>query len=211
MPHDDNPRQNVQFPSNGGHAHGYLALVSQQVWTTKAAEHEIQAGLDKAGVKVVGVTGAGPANELLDRQGPALASVLFLADSVSAALLAATAAILGLVVAARRRRYEFAALESTGVTRRELYGALLTEQATVLIFGALAGVVAGLAAALLALKSVPQVVIPTTFPPLSYALDVPLLAASVVGAVVVLGVIAAVASRALLAGARPEQLREGDL
>jgi carboxymethylenebutenolidase len=23
---DDNPRQNVQFPSNGGHAHGYLAL-----------------------------------------------------------------------------------------------------------------------------------------------------------------------------------------
>jgi carboxymethylenebutenolidase len=26
MPHDDNPRQNVQFPSNGDHAHGYLAL-----------------------------------------------------------------------------------------------------------------------------------------------------------------------------------------
>jgi carboxymethylenebutenolidase len=23
---DDNPRQNVQFPSNGGHAHGYLAV-----------------------------------------------------------------------------------------------------------------------------------------------------------------------------------------
>jgi carboxymethylenebutenolidase len=26
MSDEDNPRQNVQFPSNGGHAHGYLAL-----------------------------------------------------------------------------------------------------------------------------------------------------------------------------------------
>ena len=80
-----------------------------------------------------------------------------------------------------------------------------------LVFGALAGVVAGLAAALLALKSVPQVVVPTTFPPLSYALDVPLLAASIASATVVLLLVAALASRALLLGARPEQLREGDI
>src|SRR5207237_242301 len=152
-------------------AHGYLALVAQQVWTTEAAEPEIAAGLAKAGIKVVGVTRAREQQKQLDRQGPALASVLFLADSVSAALLAATAAILGLVVAARRRRYEFAALASTGVKGRDLYGALLAEQATVLLFGALAGAVAGLAAALLALKNVPQVGIPTTFPPLSYVLD----------------------------------------
>jgi carboxymethylenebutenolidase len=26
MSHDDNPRQNVEFPSNGDHAHGYLAV-----------------------------------------------------------------------------------------------------------------------------------------------------------------------------------------
>ncbi|BEP15663.1 hypothetical protein acdb102_39740 [Acidothermaceae bacterium B102] len=192
-------------------AHGYLALVSQQVWTTKAAEHDIAAGLDKAGVKVLGVTRASDQQQLLDRQGPALASVLFLADSISAASLAATAAVLGLVVAARRRRYEFAALSSTGVTRRELYGALLVEQSTVLVFGALAGVAAGLAAAVLSLQNVPQLVVVTTFPPLSYALDRPLLAAAIAAAVVVLLVIAAVASRVLLAGAHAEQLREGDI
>ena len=26
MSDENNPRQNVQFPSNGGHAHGYLAV-----------------------------------------------------------------------------------------------------------------------------------------------------------------------------------------
>ena len=66
------------------------------------------------------------------RQGPALASVLFLADAAAAALLAAGAAILGLYLSARRRRYEYAALTASGVHRGTLRRALLSEMALVL-------------------------------------------------------------------------------
>jgi putative ABC transport system permease protein len=48
-------------------------------------------------------------------------------------LLSAGAAILGLYTSARRRRYEYAALEASGVRRRTLRAAVLIELAVVLL------------------------------------------------------------------------------
>jgi hypothetical protein len=55
------------------------------------------------------------------------------------------------------------------------------------------------------------VVVPTTYPPPYYVLDVPLLATCIALAMAALLLIAGAASRALLLGARLEQFRERDV
>ena len=80
---------------------------------------------------------------MLGRQGPGLASVLLIAEAGTAALLAAGGVILGIYMSSRRRRYELAALQATGLRRRTLLTALLLEQAIILGFGAIVGIAAG--------------------------------------------------------------------
>jgi putative ABC transport system permease protein len=182
--------------------------VQQQVWLAAGAQSSIEPKLTAAGVKVLSVDSAAQAAARLGRQGPALASVLFLADAAAAALLAAGAAILGLYLSARRRRYEYAALSASGVNRRTLRRAVLTELGLVLGFGSVIGIVAGLGAAVLALRSVPEFTVLPSSPPLSYVPDpvtvVPLLA----GAVLLLIIAAVTASITLIRGVKLEQLRE---
>ena len=188
---------------------GYLsALVTQQVWTTSAAAPRIEAGLRKAGVQVADAVTAASRTRLLDRQGPGLASVAFLANASAAAILAAAAAVMGLVSAGRRRRYEYAALTATGATRRTLFSGLLIEQAGVLVFGTVTGIVAGLVAAAVAVRGVPEFVTTPESPPLSYAAPVVLLAVVSAAALVGLLLVATVSSWALVRGVRSDQLRE---
>ena len=106
-----------------------LAQVMQQVWLAPGAQQIIEPRLIKAGIQVTSVDTTASAAALLGRQGPGLASILFLADAAAAALLAAGAAILGLYLSARRRRYEYAALAASGVKRRTLRVAVLIELA----------------------------------------------------------------------------------
>ena len=183
-------------------------LVTQQVWIADGAQGAITAGLRKAGVHIVQTQSAAEQADLYARQGPGLASTVFLADAIAAAVLAAAGAVMGLVSAGRRRRFEYAALRAAGASPRSLYAGLLLEQLAVLLFGAVAGAAAGIAAALVAVRSVPEFVTQPTAPPLSYALSGSILAIALVLAFVVLLVVAAVSSRVLLAGARADQLRE---
>src|SRR5260370_31617875 len=104
-----------------------IPQVQQQVWLAAGAQALIEPKLTAAGVHVTSVTTAAAAAALLSRQGPALASVLFLADAAAAALLAVGAAILGLYLSARRRPYEYAALAAPGVSRRAIGRAGLIE------------------------------------------------------------------------------------
>ena len=191
-------------------AGGYRAYgVTQQVWTTAAAAAHIESGLRAVGIQVLNVVSAREQAQLFNRQGPGLASAAFLADSVAAAALACGAAVMGLVTAARRRRYEYAALVAAGAKHRTLRMGLFAEQAGVLAFGAVTGIIAGLVSAAVALRNVPEFV---TAPPstlLSYTPDVAVLAFAIGGAIVVLLGVALVSSWALIAGARGEQLREG--
>lgn len=183
-------------------------LVSEQVWVAPGAVGAIRAGLTKAGVEISGDVSAADAVNQQARQGPALASVLFLASAAAAALLAAVAAVLGLYQAGRRRRYEYAALLAGRVSRRSLRSSVFIEQAVVLGFGVIAGVAAGLAAAAFVLRDLPEFTVTPASPPLNYSLPAAQLAVPLGAAAVVLAVIAALTSAALVRSARAELLRE---
>lgn len=189
-------------------ANDNLFQVRQQVWLAAGARRIIAPKLAAAGVRVQSDQSAVATAALLGRQGPGLATVLFLADAAAAALLAAGAAILGLWLSARRRRYEYAALSATGVQRRTLRRALLIEQSVVLGFGTLVGLGAGLAVAVLLLHDLPEFPTPPVAPPLSYALASGQLAALLGVAVAVLLVAAVTASGTLIHGVDLDQLRE---
>lgn len=187
---------------------GYLSpITTQQVWTTAEAAPAIEAGLKKAGVAIVSSSSAGELNSLFDRQGPGLASIVFLADAAAAALLAAVAAIVGLVTAGRRRRYEYAALQATGASKRTIFAGLLIEQAGVLLFGALTGIVAGVIAAAVAVRGVPEFVTPPAVS-LSYVPDFSEVIIALVIAIVGLLAVAVLSSWVLVSGVRADQLRE---
>jgi hypothetical protein len=189
-------------------AGGNLTAVQQQVWTTAAAGNRIHAALVAAGFHVGDITRAATETRVLQRQGPGLASILFLGDSGAAALLAAGVAIAGLAFAARRRRYEYAALEAVGERRSRLFLGLFLEQSMVLLFGALIGIGAGVVAARLVSSSIPEFITKPPGVPLSYSPSLQALAPTLVGTVAVLLCVAALTSWRLLAGVRPDQLRE---
>lgn len=183
-------------------------LVSQQVWVAPGAVGLIRARLRDAGVTISGAASTADAARLLARQGPALASVLFLASAAAAALLAAGAAVLGLYQAGRRRRYEYAALLAGGVSRGSLRAAVFTEQAVVLGFGVLAGVAVGLGAAALVLPNLPEFTATPTAPPLDYAPPAAQVAIPLIAVAAALAVVTALAAITLVRSARAELLRE---
>ncbi len=185
-----------------------ISQVQQQVWLAAGAQGLIEPKLTAAGVHVTSVTTAATAAALLARQGPALASVLFLADAAAAALLAVGAAILGLYLSARRRRYEYAALAASGVSHRTLRRAVLIELAVVLGFGTLVGIATGLAAAATALRAVPEFITNPVAPPLSYVPSAGPLVALLGIAVGALMLTAVMLSVTIVGGVRLEQLRE---
>lgn len=191
-------------------AGGTAAYASQQVWLAPGALARIEPALRAAGVRIDSVTSAASVRARLIRQGPALATVLFVADALAAALLAAGAAIIGLYASARRRRYEYAALIASRVSRRAIRASLLTEQAVVLGFGAIIGLASGLVATLIAARSIPEFIRQPLAPPLRYlpsATDLAVLA----GVVVVGGVLAVtIASLLLVRSVQPDLLREGE-
>jgi hypothetical protein len=188
-------------------AYADLAASTQQVWVDGDVDR-MRRGLEDAGVPVVGEQTSAGADAELSRQGPGLASVLFLADAAAAAVLAALAAVLSLSAAARRRRYEYAALAATGASQRTLFIALAMEQLVVVGFGALVGVGAGLAAVALAGPSVPEFVVEPAASLLSDTPPALLLVGVLGGAFLVLLAAAVAAAVALLRSVSPEQLRE---
>ncbi|HEU5034278.1 MAG TPA: FtsX-like permease family protein [Mycobacteriales bacterium] len=197
----------VDLTYAGRAAAGNLAPSTAQVWVrgdTTAVRHALAA----AHVPVLSVDSSAEVDAQLRRQGPGLASVLFLADAAAAAVLAALAAVLSLSAAARRRRYEYAALAATGAPARTLYAALAIEQLVVIGFGALTGIAAGLIAVAIAGRSVPQFVTAPVTSLLTYRPSVWVLVGALGGGLLVLLGTAAIASAALLRSVTPDQLRE---
>jgi putative ABC transport system permease protein len=185
-----------------------LTQVRMQIWLTAEALPRVRQHLLASGVRILSQQSTAAAAARLERQGPALASVLFLADAAAAAVLAAVAAILGLYVSARRRRYEYAALEASGIPRRSLRSAVLLELAVVLAFGTLTGAATGLAAARLVLRSVPEFVHQPIRPALSYLPQAGPVTAMLGTAIGLLVVAALVSSVTLIRGVSGDQLRE---
>lgn len=194
-------------------AGGNLAQVVQQVWVRGGRTAAVTFSLRRQGVDVLSVQTQQDTAAAFRRAGPGLAGVLFLAEAAAAALLAAAGAILGLSVSARRRRYEMASLEVTGIAVPTLVRSVVLEQVTVLAFGAAAGIGAGLAADALVLRVMPEFAsaasasapsaVLTYAPPAAFLTVVLLVAAGAVVAV------AAAAGALLVRGTRLAQLREG--
>lgn len=179
----------------------------EQVWLADGAQSLIEKRLKGQGVQILSAQSTGSVSAFLGRQGPGLGNILFLADAAAAVLLASGTAILGLYVSARRRRYEYAAMEASGVARRALRRSLLIEIVAVSIFGSIVGIGAGLAALAIAIRGVPEFVrnpgVPLNYHPPSQPLAIWL------GSAVALLLIAAcTAAIAIIRGIRSEQLRE---
>ena len=136
-----------------------------QVWLGAGAPDDMSARLAAQGVVVTGVVRAVQYQRPLDRTGPAFADSLFLVAAVAACLLALATSVLGGIVTARRRSYEFAALEIVGVLPRALRRASAAEQAMLLGVGLAVGCAAGIGGSLLALPSTPFFVDETVGPP----------------------------------------------
>jgi hypothetical protein len=190
-------------------AAGYnLGQATQQVWLAPRALGVIRPRLLASGVKILSATSTAAAVRQLNRQGPALASALFLADAVAAAVLAAGAAILGLYASAQRRRYEYAALEASGIRQKTLHRSLLLELAVVLGFGVLVGAATGLVTARFVLASVPEFTSPPSAPALSYVPAAGPVATLLVVAATFPLLAALISSVTLIRGVRADLLRE---
>jgi hypothetical protein len=188
-------------------AFGNLGPATAQVWV-RGDRERIRRGLQAAHIPILSTRTSAEADAELTRQGPGLASVLFLADAGAAAVLAALAAVLSLSAAARRRRYEYAALAATGASRRTLFTALVLEQLVVVGFGALTGVGAGLLAVVIAGRSVPEFVVAPVAALLRYGPSPLLMVLALGGGFVLLLTSAGLAAAALLRSVTAEQLRE---
>ncbi len=191
-------------------AGGTPAYSSEQVWLAPGALARVAPALRAAGVRIQGTVSAANLRAQSIRQGPALATVLFLADAAAAAALAAGAAITGLYASGRRRRHEYAALLASRVPRRSIRASLLAEQAIVLGFGVVIGLGAGIAATVLAVRSVPEFITQPPAPPLSYLPPLGGLALLLAAALAVLVVAAVAASMLLVRSVRPDLLREAE-
>lgn len=186
---------------------GYVAQDDQQVWLAAGAARTMEQRLRAAGVRILATRSIETVAAVLGRQGPALANVLFLIDALAAVLLASGSAVLGLYISARQRRYEYAALEASGLPRSALRRSLLIEMGVLTAFGSVAGIATGLAAIAIALHDVPEFLTGPPFP-LSYQPPGGGLALALGSGVILLLAAAFGAAIALVGGIRSEQLRD---
>ncbi|HEX8005735.1 MAG TPA: ABC transporter permease, partial [Trebonia sp.] len=178
------------------------------VWVAEGQAERIAAALERENLAVSAIRHATELERRFTTQGPGSALTLLLAAAVAAAALALGRAVLALYTAARARGYELAALDAAGVKPGALRLALFLEQVFILGTGTLAGLLAGVSAARLALPRIPQFADQPVTPPLAYPLDpVPVFT---VGAAALLGslLLAAALSELLLRGVTVDRLRE---
>jgi hypothetical protein len=173
---------------------GPMIDVVPQVWLSASAPSTIGSRLAAQGVSVLRVESAASRDAVLARGGVGFAYSLFLLAAVAAAVLAVGATAFALAVGARRRGAELAAMRAVRVTPRSLRRSVEGEQALVLGAGVVLGAAAGMAAAAVALGSIPEFVSSGAGPPLALGLPAGALA-------VFLGVLAVALGLAVAAGA----------
>jgi putative ABC transport system permease protein len=180
----------------------------QEVWLATGAQSVIEPRLRAEGVQILSAQSTAGVAASLGRQGPGLTDILMLADAIAALLLASGSAVLSLFLSARRRRYEYAALEASGIKRGALRRSVFIEIGVVCGFGSVAGIAAGFAAIVIALPGVPEFLSNPSGAALTYIPPVQSFVISLVACACVLLVAGGIAAAALIRGIRPDQLRE---
>jgi hypothetical protein len=177
---------------------------TDEVWLASDAPAGALARLRAAGLTFTSVQRSSSVFAQLQRSAPALADDFLLVATLVALILAAASTLAALGTTTRERATEFASLEVTGVARRALVRSLALEYA-ILIVTALSGVGAGVAAALIAIPSLPELS-SASLAPLRYGLPVPVLAGVAGAAIAVVALAAAAAAAALLRHMSPALL-----
>lgn len=188
---------------------GPFTYSSSEVWLAKSAPADIVQRLRAHGIVVTSRRTARAAQQALGHDGISLAYLLYLASSIAAGLLVVGATTFALLAAARRREDELAALRAVGVDARSLRRALWLEQLLVLGAALLAGVASGLAAAAVALRSMPEFASRGAGPPLDLGIPPVVVAVTVAALVAVLACLTAWHARAVVRGATAERLGAG--
>lgn len=183
------------------------AAVDEQVWLAPGASAHIRSRLAAEGLQVISVETVADRTTALDRDGSTLALRLFLVAAAAAVALAAAAVLSGLLVGARRRSYEVAAVLALGGSRRALVAAGRREQLAVTGFGALLGVAAGAGAVRLVLPRVSSIT-GGSGPLAAPAVQGGALLATVVVTVAVVGLLVQVGAHRVVRLASADRLRE---
>jgi ABC-type antimicrobial peptide transport system permease subunit len=180
-----------------------------EVWLAPGvAASELEPALAAAGFRTSTRDVLAERRAELDREGPALALLLFLVAALTALVLAVIAVATTVHIGARNRAYEIAALRTLGVRRRSLVAAVRREQLAFLGGGVVLGAVTGLAGAVLALPRLPLAAGAVNGPPPDYSPAWALLAALLLVAVALVVLVAHVAALLLVKAGVPELLRE---
>lgn len=183
-------------------------LSTPQVWLSAAAPAGFTGRLEAAGIDVLSTDSTVVHRELLGRQGPALALLLFLYAAGLAALLAAGGTVVSIYLSGRRRAFELAAMLAVGVPRRQVLRACVGEQLMLLLTAVALGTAAGLAGAALALPSMPTFVDDLAVPPLHYMPSPAAVGGFLLGALAAVAATGALAALLLVRSASPARLRE---
>lgn len=185
----------------------FSAEAQWQVWLSSAAPPDARSRLRAGGLVVDDVATTARRAQVLGKEGPPLALLLFLACAAAGAVLSAGATLVAVAVSGRRRSLELAALRAIRVPVAALRRACIAEQMMLLGCGLLLGVPAGLVAARLAMPAVPLFAEATPLT-LRYDTSLRLVALFVAVFAGLLAAAAVVAGRLLVRAAVPERLRE---
>jgi hypothetical protein len=176
---------------------GPFANAMTQVWLSQNAPADIGARLARHGVTTLDTDSLQARQRTSQHGGVELAYSLFLMAAIAAGALAVGTTGFAIVVSARMRKTEFAAMRSVGISARSLRRSVQAEQALAVGAGLVLGVVAGVVSAAEALRTIPEFVALGPGPPLELSLPWPQLLATVGALIAVLWLTVAVASSAV--------------
>lgn len=182
---------------------------SWSIWLGPNAPPDAIGRLRAAGLVLeAGASTSGRLREL-GRQGPALALRLLVVCAIVGSILAIGGTAIAIASTGRRRSFELASLRAVGISRRTLLGACILEQLLLLGAAVVLGVPVGYLAARWSMPAIPEFA-DTTPVALSYS-PAPLgVALFALAFVLLLGITAVLAGRALLRAAAPARLREAE-
>ncbi len=149
-----------------------------EVWLSASSPPSLLRALKARGLSVLSRQTASARAAQDEKGGVGLAYFFFLLAAAAAAVLLLGAASFAVVSGARRKEGELAVMHVLGLGRRALRRLFWTEQILAIAVGAVVGAGAGIAAAAVGMRSVPEFAHPGAGPPLSFALPGELLVAT---------------------------------
>ncbi|MBK9739255.1 MAG: hypothetical protein IPO93_07040 [Actinobacteria bacterium] len=181
-------------------------LLDYQVWLAADAPPSIRAALEADGYEVLAVESVDERLSELALGSDALALRLFLVAAVVALMIAAGTLLAGTYITARRRAYELAAMRSLGADQGVLVRSGRLEQVALAFIGTALGLVAGLVGAAITLPNLLMSVTDVHPAPWFGPAWLPVLA-TIVGVLLLLGLVAEVGARRTARLAQPDLLR----